>query len=175
MTYASFRTLFLFIGLSFVSAACTHGGRSAGAEASLSSGDRQFVTMAAQGSWAEIATGELARTNGGSESVRQFGQRMIQDHTAANKELATIAGRFGVTPPQGPDAKHQAEAQMMAKLKGAEFDRMYGAHMVKDHEMTVALFEKQSKGGDNAELRQFATKQLPILMEHLKMARALPQ
>jgi putative membrane protein len=130
--------------------------------------------MAAHGSWAEIATGELAQKNGASDAVKQFGQRMVQDHGMANKELETIAGKLGITPPKGPDAKHQADAQMLAKLKGAEFDRQYSAHMVKDHEMTVALFEKQSRGGGNAELKQFAAKQLPILQEHLKMAKALP-
>jgi putative membrane protein len=176
----SLRALLAFAFLSLTLVGCmNHGGHSQGATSgaaggSISSNDRTFVTMAAQASWAEIVTGELAQKNGASDAVRQYGQRMVQDHGMANKELETIAGKLGVTPPKGPDAKHQADAGMMAKLKGAEFDRQYSAHMVKDHEMTVALFEKQAKGGENAELRAFAAKQLPILKEHLNMAKALP-
>jgi putative membrane protein len=141
---------------------------------SLSSNDRQFVMMAAHGGWAEIEAGELAQKNAASEAVRKFGQRMVQDHRLANKELETIASKMGITPPKEPDAKHKADAKMLASLKGPEFDSKYSSHMVMDHEMTVALFEKQAKSGDDSALKAFAAKQLPILQEHLKMARALP-
>lgn len=157
---------------------CMHGGgqgaTSSSAGGSLSGGDREFVTMAGHANAAEIATGELAQRNAGSDEVRQYGRRMIQDHSMAAKELEAIAGKLGMTPPKQPDAKHQADAQMLAKLNGAEFDRQYTAHMVKDHEMTIGLFEKQSRGGANPELKQFATKTLPILQEHLKLAHMLP-
>jgi putative membrane protein len=162
------------IALGLSGCASDHGATSATAGGSLSSMDRQFVTMAAQASWAEIATGELAQKNGASEAVRQYGQRMVQDHGMANKELEAIAGKLGMTPPREPDAKHQADAKKLASLSGSDFDRQYGSHMVMDHEMTIALFEKQAKAGADASLRGFASKQLPILQEHLKMARTLP-
>ena len=162
------------IALALSGCASDRGATGAAAGASLSSMDRQFVTMAAQGGWAEIATGELAQKNGGSEAVRQYGQRMVQDHGLANKELESIASKLGMTPPKAPDAKHQAEAKKLAGLSGAEFDRQYASHMVMDHEMTIALFEKQANAGAEASLRAFASKQLPILQEHLKMARSLP-
>ena len=98
---------------------------------------------------------------------------MIQDHGMANKELESIALNLGMTPPKEPDVKHKAIATMLRALSGSAFDKQYAAQMVKDHEMTLALFEKQSKGGENAQLRQFAAKQLPILHEHHRMAQAL--
>jgi putative membrane protein len=157
---------------------CTQGGgfgaTGSSAGGSLSGGDREFVTMAGHANAAEIATGELAQKNGGTDAVRQYGRRMMQDHGMASKELEAIAGKLGMTPPKQPDAKHQADSQMLAKLTGAEFDRQYAAHMLKDHEMTIALFEKESRGGESPELKQFATKTLPILQEHLKLARTLP-
>ena len=45
--------------------------------------------------------------------------------------------------------------------------------MVKDHEKAVKLFEKESQKGESDELKQFASKTLPTLQEHLKMARDL--
>ena len=45
--------------------------------------------------------------------------------------------------------------------------------MVKDHEKAVALFQKQAKSGDSPELKEFASKTLPTLQDHLKMARDL--
>jgi putative membrane protein len=41
------------------------------------------------------------------------------------------------------------------------------------HENAVSLFERYAKGGDNAELKAFAAKQLPHLQEHLRMAKDL--
>ena len=171
------------IAITFALGACTQDGRTtsgatgasaaASAGASLSSNDRQFVTLAAQGGWAEIETGQLAQKNGASDAVRQYGARMVQDHGMANKELESIAGKLGMTPPKDTDPKHKADAAKLAQLTGAEFDRQYSMHMVMDHEMTIALFQKQAQTGENASLRAFATKQLPILQEHLKMAQSL--
>lgn len=140
----------------------------------LSAADVDFVTRASRASAAEIATGELAQRLGGSYSVRQFGALMLRDHGMANAELAVIANRSGIVPSQDADAQHHANAQMLMRLNGPEFDRQYAAHMVKDHEAAVALFEKQSASGYNVEITQFATKNLPVLREHLRMARALP-
>lgn len=139
----------------------------------LSGSDRNFVTTAAEDGHAEVELGKLAQQNGSSAAVKQFGQRMIEDHTKAGKELETIATKLGMTPPKEPGSKHQADIKKFSKLTGEKFDREYAEHMVKDHEKAVALFEKQAKNGDAAELKAFASKTLPALQEHLKMARDL--
>ena len=58
-------------------------------------------------------------------------------------------------------------------MSGKKFDHEYGNFMVKDHEKAVKLFRKEADKGDNGELKQFASKTLPTLEEHLKMARDL--
>jgi putative membrane protein len=59
-------------------------------------------------------------------------------------------------------------------LSGDVFDRAYSSHMVSDQEKDVAESEKQSKNGKNSDLKVFASKTLPTLQEHLKLARSLP-
>jgi putative membrane protein len=139
----------------------------------LSGNDRRFVTTAAEDGLAEVELGKIAQQNGASAAVKQFGQRMVDDHTKAGKELETIASKLGVTAPKEPGSKHQGDIKKFSKLTGEKFDREYAEHMVKDHEKAVSLFEKQSKSGDADELKQFASKTLPTLQEHLKMARSL--
>ena len=140
----------------------------------LSADDRNFVMQAADGGMAEVELGKLAQQNGASADVKQFGQRMVQDHGKANKELEAIATKLGVTPPKKPSEKHQADAKKFAKMTGEQFDREYAQHMVMDHEKTVALFKQQASGGQAPELKAFASKTLPVLEEHLKLARSLP-
>ena len=137
----------------------------------LSGNDRHFITTAAEDGLAEVELGKIAQQNGSSGAVKQFGQRMVDDHSKAGKELETIATKLGMTPPKQPGSKQQGEIKKFSKLTGDKFDREYAELMVKDHEKAVSLFEKQAKSGDAEELKAFASKTLPTLQEHLKMAK----
>ena len=173
MTQVLGRSIFavLALVLSFgVSAADKKGGDSG----KVSKGDRTFIMDAANDSMAEIELGKVAQQNAASDEVKKFAQRMVDDHTTASKELEPIATKLGVTPPTAPQGKHARMVKELAKKTGERFDRDYVNDMVKDHRKAVKLFEKQSQKGESEELRQFAAKQLPILQEHLKMARSLP-
>ena len=139
----------------------------------VSRSDRHFIQKAAGGGLAEVALGNMARERARDAQVRQFGERMVQDHTKANQELTTLAGTRGVGTPADSDRKHRRVMERLGKLQGAEFDRAYMEAMVEDHEDTVELFEEQSRDGDDAELKAFATKTLPALRDHLQQARAL--
>ena len=135
--------------------------------------DETFVQKAAVGGMAEVEAGNLAQQKGASGAVKEFGAKMVTDHTKANDELKQIAGGKSMTVPGEPDAAHkQAKASLEAK-SGASFDRAYKEQMLKDHKATIALFEKESKSGSDAELKAFATKTLPDLREHLKMVQAM--
>jgi putative membrane protein len=141
----------------------------------LNSADRRFVTEAAMGGMAEVELGRLAAERGASDAVKQFGQRMVDDHSSANTELMQLATAKGITLATTLDAKHQAMVKKMSGLSGAAFDRAYAKEMVKDHNKAVALFQSAAQRGADTDLKAFAQKTLPTLQEHLRMARALPQ
>jgi putative membrane protein len=132
--------------------------------------DNTFIMKAAQGGMAEVELGKLAQANASSDAVKQFGQRMVDDHSKANDELKRIAADKGVTLPSGPDAKSQATKDRLSKLTGKEFDRAYMEDMVKDHREDVAEFKKEANSGKDSEVKGFASKTLPTLEEHLKLA-----
>jgi len=140
----------------------------------MSSQDHEFVMDAAMGGLMEVELGRLAAQNGMSEAVKQFGQRMVDDHSKANQELMTLARSKGMTLPTALDEKHQKDVTKLSAMSGAEFDRAYSKMMLSDHNKDVKEFEKQSTKGGDADLKAFASKTLPTLQEHLQMARALP-
>jgi putative membrane protein len=151
----------------------SNAGQNMNANMSLTSSDQKFALEAAMGGMAEVEMGRLAVQHGSSAAVKQFGQRMVDDHSQANSELMQLASTKGITLPTGLDAKHQSEIAKMSQLSGAAFDRAYSKEMVKDHEKDVALFQKQSMRGADSDLKSLAAKTLPTLQEHLQMARAL--
>jgi putative membrane protein len=71
------------------------------------------------------------------------------------------------------DKKHREVMDHLLTLKGADFDHAFMKHMVSDHQEAIALFEREAKDGKDPELKDFASKTLPTLREHLKMARKI--
>jgi putative membrane protein len=126
---------------------------------------------AAMGGMMEVELGRLAVERGASEGVKQFGQRMVDDHTRANQDLLQATSALGLTPPSALDPKHRAMVEKMSRLSGAAFDQAYMKQMVKDHQKDVALFEREAGRGSVEALKAFAAAKLPTLREHLRMAR----
>jgi len=142
--------------------------------ANMSSQDRNFIMDAAMGGLMEVELGRVAAQQGMNEAVKQFGQRMVDDHSQANSELMSLASSKGITLPAELDQKHRAEVTKLSGMSGADFDREYTKLMVSDHRKDVSEFENQSTRGTDADLKAFATKTLPTLQEHLRLAEALP-
>jgi putative membrane protein len=132
---------------------------------------QEFVREAADGGLAEVALGKMAVAQAESPEVKQFGQRMVDDHSKANQELTSLASQKGIAAPTEPSAKHKATIDRLSKLSGAAFDRAYMQAMVTDHDHDVAAFKSFSERGDDPELKQFAEKTLPTLQEHDRLAK----
>ena len=159
------RSVLALAGASLAGAALAQG-------AAVPAADRAFAEKAAAGGAAEVEGGKVAEQRAANDKVKQFGARMVQDHGKANDELKQIASGKGLQLPSAPDAHDQQEMARMQKLSGAEFDRAYMDHMVKDHKKDIAEFRKQASSGKDPEIKAFAAKTLPTLQEHLKMAEA---
>jgi len=145
-----------------------HAGHGAGVTA-----DHKFAMAAAMGGMMEVELGRLAAEKGASDEVRQFGQRMVDDHTKANEELMQLASSKGMTLPTAPDPKHASETQKLSALTGEKFDREYVKMMVKDHKKDVGEFQKEASRGADPDLKAFASRTLPTLQEHMQMIQRI--
>jgi putative membrane protein len=135
--------------------------------------DKKFMEKAAMGGMYEVEAGKVAAQKASSEEVKKFGQRMVDDHTKANDELTQLADKKGVKVPKDLDKKFKAKVEKLSKLSGADFDREYMNMMVKDHKEDIAEFSKEAKNGKDPDVKALASKTLPTLQEHLKMAEDL--
>jgi len=141
----------------------------------LSHADKEFIEDAAKGGMFEVQSGQLAEQKASDAAVKSFAQRIVQDHTKANDELQQIAQSKGVTMPDKDKWSDRREMSKLQKLAGADFDREYAKHSVKDHEKDIKDFEKAASKLKDADLKAWAEKQLPVLREHLAMAQKLPE
>jgi putative membrane protein len=135
--------------------------------------DQSFLKEAAAGGLAEVELGQLAAEKSSNPEVKKFAERMVTDHGKANDQLKEIAAQKGIELPTEPSAKHKATKERLSKLSGDEFDKAYMSNMLSDHKKDVAAFRKESTEGKDPVLKEFATKTLPTLEEHLKDAESI--
>jgi putative membrane protein len=136
----------------------------------LAGADQAFLKEAATGGLMEVELGKLATEKASSAEVKQFGQRMVDDHGKANQELSTIAQQKNVQVPTELTGKAKGDYDRLSKLSGEQFDRAYMQLMVRDHRKDVSDFRKQSTSAKDADVKSFASQTLPTLEDHLKMA-----
>lgn len=141
------------------------------AQADHSSGDQAFVNDAARGGEMEVKLGQLAEQNGSSAAVKEFGSRMVKDHTRLNAELSATAKSVGLTVPNTISSEQQAEYNKLARLTGTKFDAGYIHMMVKDHTEDLAAFQKEAKATQDAKLKGAVEAAIPVIDGHLKMAK----
>ena len=152
-------------------ASATTTGTSGGTLSAMTPDDKEFVANAGMAGLYEMNVGNLALQKASSADVKSFAQRMVADHGKANAELAQLATTKGVALPAELDGDPQGAFEHLSALSGAEFDKAYMQHMVDDHIKAVADFEKASTSATDADVKNWATKTLPTLQEHLAMAK----
>jgi len=150
-------------------------GRSQGnTKGTLSSADRDFMMKAAMAGMNEVQLGQLAAKQGSSDAVRQFGQQMVTDHTAAHEKLVQLASTKGVTLPTALDPAAQEKLTKLQALTGPAFDQQYLKDAgVSEHEKAVKLYQKQSTSGKDPDVSAYASSTLPTIQTHLSMARTI--
>jgi putative membrane protein len=135
---------------------------------------QSFATQAAVIGRAEIEFGQLAAQKSQDKGVRDYAQRMVKDHEAADAKLQKIAEQANLMWPESLDAEHEALKEKLSTLQGAAFDREYVKAMAKGHDKAVALFEAASQAPQMpAQLKEFAAATLPTLKEHDEIAHSL--
>gem|GEM_PF-2003396 len=129
--------------------------------------DQEFIQNAAQGGMAEVELGKLAQEKGSSADVKQFGSKMVTDHSKADADLKTVADKKGIAVPTSLDAKHRASVERFSHLSGAAFDRAYVHAMVKDHEKDASEFREEANSAQDPDVKSFADSTLKVIETHL--------
>lgn len=139
----------------------------------LSAKDYRFVEKFARSGMEEVELGQLAQQKASNQAVRDFGQRMVTDHSKANDELRALATQKGASLPTKMSYMERSTTSHLQNESGASFDQAYVKDMVKDHKKDVKEFEKAVNDITDPDLKAWAQKTLPILQQHLQIAENL--
>jgi putative membrane protein len=161
----------VLIGAVMLGISASFGFAQSPAAAQKPSPDSRFVVDAAKGGLSEIELGKLATEKAGSDSVKKFGQLMVDDHRKIGEEVKTLAQNKNITLPADADGSHNATHDRLAKLSGEAFDRAYMKAMADGHLKTVYAFRLEARSGKDPDVKAWASKTLPMLEDHLRQAQ----
>jgi putative membrane protein len=137
--------------------------------------DKAFVRKALQGGMAEVQLGQLALQKSSNDDVKQFAQKMVDDHTKLGDEMKQVAQQLSVKVPDSPSGKDKSTMSKMQALNGDEFDKAYIKDMVKDHQQDEKDFKTEANNTTNPALKQVASQGAQVISEHLQMIEQIAQ
>jgi putative membrane protein len=136
-------------------------GTAAAPSARIGHHDAQFIALASRAGLQEVSDARLALMMTRRKEVQQVAQMMHQDHSDANAQLAHLIKAKGWPPPQPADSAPGPGAD------GSYSDVDYVRNEIDAHKSAITLFEQELGGGEDSDLRSFASTFLPNLKHHL--------
>ena len=157
-------------------AAATPGAEPGTAATGQNFGDQAFVSKALEGGVAEVQLGQLAVEKSQSNDVKQFGQKMVADHTQmGEKWFKPIAKQMGVSEPKGPSKKDKKLIEKLQGLSGEQFDTEYIQAMLKDHKADLKEFQNEAQMAQDPNVKQIATQGTKVIQQHLQLIEQIAQ
>jgi putative membrane protein len=135
--------------------------------------DTKFINAAGPSDQFEIQTSQIALEKSRSPAVRAYAQHMVDEHTKTTQQLTTLAASKGAPLSQGLDPTQDRLLAAMRTAGPGSFDRTYLNGQVTGHTATVAAYNDEINGGQDADVKAFAQQNLPSVQQHLADARRL--
>ena len=145
---------------------CGGGGMAAAADAPSTA---EVLSKLHQSDQKEIEAGKLARKNGQSKQVQDFGKMLIKDHADADKKVTALAKQQKIDLP----AKAPAADEQMDMKAGADFDAKFARDMLDDHKKDIAEVTEARDKTDDPKLKKLLSDMLPTLQKHEETAQKI--
>jgi putative membrane protein len=139
----------------------------------LSSSDRTFLLEVADMRMMDWAQGSLATEKTTSRKYQIYGRRLMKDQDRLMAEIKTLAENKKLSLPVEMSIQKNDELNRMKNFSGESFERRFRRMIIKDHKRDIDFFKKTAESSVDPEIRDFAKRYLPLMEEHLELARDL--
>ncbi|MFB9991277.1 DUF4142 domain-containing protein [Deinococcus oregonensis] len=122
----------------------------------------------------EIQSSQTILTKSNSAAVKAYAQQMIDHHTAAQAQVATVAAPRAVILPAVLPPDLQLKVTSLNELPAsASVDQAYLQEQVLGHQLALSLLKNQQTSGKDTGVTVLANDQVPVVTQHLQEAQAL--
>jgi len=137
--------------------------------------DKAFVRQALQGGMAEVQLGQLAVQKSNNPDVKQFGQKMVDDHTKLGDQMKLVAQQMNVKVPTSLSSKDKTTMKNLKAMDADSFDKAYIKDMVTDHKKDESDFTHEAERTSNPALKQAANQGAQVIAQHLQLIQQIAQ
>jgi putative membrane protein len=132
--------------------------------------DSEFIREVAADHLLEIRLGTIAQQKATNPAVKQFGERMVSEHTSMLEQWRALVTKSGFPFQPGLRDEQEEEVERLEKVSGTEFDRAYMTSMIQDHQNAVTKFQTKGQSANSVQVRELVNSGLPVLQQHLNLA-----
>ncbi|HEX8671254.1 MAG TPA: DUF4142 domain-containing protein [Longimicrobium sp.] len=141
--------------------------------------DANIAAVASASNQDEIQSSRVALQKGENAQVKQFAQRMVDDHTRMEQEMSQLLQSKSVTPQDNAQSTQMKQAaqsaiQQMEGMTGRQLDSAYVAHQVQAHQATLQALETMLiPNAKDPQVKAMLEKARPAVAQHLADAQKL--
>ena len=128
--------------------------------------DANFVYEVVETNYNEIKLAELASQKSRTPALKQIAEMLQTEHTSSLNELKTLAQAKAISVPVEETEASRRKIEDLAAEEDDKFDKAWCEQMMELHDDTIEKFEKRLKDSEDAELKAFISKTLPVLKKH---------
>jgi putative membrane protein len=139
-------------------------------------GDARVASVVHASHAGEIAVGQMAADRASDARVRDFAQRMADEHTVADQVLTAVQNPMTTTDSMATELQRQTQRVLTSldTYEGAAFDRAYMDTQVAQHEWLVTNLEGTLiPSAWTPQMRATLEGLRLTVLEHLRVAREL--
>jgi putative membrane protein len=137
--------------------------------------DQRFVREAAADNQFEIQLSQFVEQQAQEPQVKELAQKLAQDHQRAQQELQEVAQGINLQLPTQLERWQQEKLQAMQQKHGKHLEMHYVFGQVGGHTTDLLKYQYEAEHGENAQVKQYAQRTIPILEKHLDMAQQAAQ
>jgi putative membrane protein len=118
----------------------------------------------------EIEMGKMAEKDGNSKEVKDYGSRLVHDHTAADKRIMAFAKVEHISIATLSDKNEEMQMKLQP---GPEFDTDFAKQMMRDHQHDIAKVTEARDATRDIKLKGLLSSLLPVLKKHEEIAQKI--
>ncbi|MEJ8757697.1 DUF4142 domain-containing protein [Pontibacter sp. H259] len=135
--------------------------------------DAMFAAEAASANMLHLQLSQEAIARGVSPEVKSMAQKMQEAHEQMLTELQDLSTKGNLVLPQTLGNEHQEVLKEVTSKEGIAFDLAYIREVRYLHDQLLSRFEDMAENGVSMDVKQYASRQLPLIKQHLEQAEAL--
>lgn len=136
---------------------------------------QKFVKNAIQCNMFEHEAAKLVSEKAPNEQVKQFAQKLAEDHQQAIEQIKQVAQGRQIEVPNKMENWQQEKLQTMRELEPETLQNLFLFATVGGHHTNILMHKYAAQKAQENDIKTLATRQIPTLQQHLQQATRLTQ